>query len=995
MNAPPPVRLLTLLVLALSLPSQVFGQETLRGTVVDSTAHGALIGANVYLVGTALGAATDREGEFRIAKVPAGTYTLRITYLGYHTREIPVTVGVDPYPPLRISLLQSMVEGEEVTVTAQARGQVSAINQQISSATIVNVVSEERIQELPDANAAEAIGRLPGVSITRSGGEANKVILRGLSDKFSTFTLDGIRIAPTEADDRGVDLSTMSQSSLAGVELYKALTPDKDADAIAGSVNLVTRKAPMERTVRVDARGAYNHLNNTLNQYLFDLRYGERFFDGVLGVQATGNLEQRDRSNERLNLDYNLNLNGQNTDYKISDAGLIYTDEMRKRGGAGLLLDVNTPDSGFVKISNIYSATTRDYIVYSRNYPTDGTTELLYSARDRTQDIRTFNSSLTGQNYFLGLTSTWGISFAQSSGEYPYDYSMTLRESSILDDSGNVISGMRNIPESLWKGPAEAFIPYAANNFYLAYADTGYSRFEKNLDREKTAFLDLKTDYSLGDQFAGHLKLGAKYRSKARFKESSELVAPYYNMAWPRYRLMSDGSMQLKPLDPILVNTRVSMENFLGSPVASRDIYSKYLLNPLLDRTALRQWHDLNIDGIGDAGEREYRPNYETATDYYDITERVASAYVMHTLDVGRNITFIAGLRVESERNDYSSRYSPEMLSGFPSGTSGSIKDTSTSYTETVWLPNFHLTFRPSDFMSVRLAAYRALARPDFNARLLKFVSRQATPGVLTVSNPELQDAKAWNYEVNTSFYGSGIGLLSISAFYKEITDMYHTINSVRLSGQRILDSLGIHWQDPFHGGDYNLTYPYNSSQPTRIWGIEIEHQANLGFLPGFLQNLVLNYNLTVLRSETHLLRSQVVKGYKVVPPFPFPIETSWNILVDSKEKLEAQPELFGNLALGYDIGGFSARISVFYQGEYNTVLSGDGRSDQVQQSYVRWDFAARQKITDFLSVMLSVNNLTNVEEGDYIDNRIQNWNLADTSEKYGLTAEVGLRFTL
>jgi outer membrane receptor protein involved in Fe transport len=161
------------------------------------------------------------------------------------------------------------------------------------------------------------------------------------------------------------------------------------------------------------------------------------------------------------------------------------------------------------------------------------------------------------------------------------------------------------------------------------------------------------------------------------------------------------------------------------------------------------------------------------------------------------------------------------------------------------------------------------------------------------------------------------------------------------------------------------------------------------------LRNMVLNYNLTVLRSETHVLRSRVVKGTKIVPPFPFPIETSWNILVDSKEKLEAQPELFGNAALGYDIGGFSARISVFYQGEYNTVLSGDGRTDQVQKSYTRWDFAARQRITDFLSVMINVNNLTNVEEGNYYNNRIQGWNLDNTSEKYGLSAELGLRVIL
>lgn len=69
-------------------------------------------------------------------------------------------------------------------------------------------------------------------------------MLRGLSGKYSTVTIDGIRMAPTDSTDRGIDLSTVSQGSLAGIELYKALTPDKDADAIAGSVNLVTKKLP-------------------------------------------------------------------------------------------------------------------------------------------------------------------------------------------------------------------------------------------------------------------------------------------------------------------------------------------------------------------------------------------------------------------------------------------------------------------------------------------------------------------------------------------------------------------------------------------------------------------------------------------------------------------------------------------------------------------------------------------------------------------------------
>ncbi len=104
-----------------------------------------------------------------------------------------------------MKLIADVLEGETVVVT----GQAAAINQQLASNTIVNVVSEQKIQELPDANAGEAIGSLPGVSISRSGGEANKIILRGLDERFSVITIDGQRIASTDVDDRGIDLSTM------------------------------------------------------------------------------------------------------------------------------------------------------------------------------------------------------------------------------------------------------------------------------------------------------------------------------------------------------------------------------------------------------------------------------------------------------------------------------------------------------------------------------------------------------------------------------------------------------------------------------------------------------------------------------------------------------------------------------------------------------------------------------------------------------------------
>lgn len=981
-----------------AVASAGWSQGILRGVVTDSTAREPLIGCNVSVRGTGLGAVTDREGKYIIRGITAGLHTIRVSYIGYRTKEVSVNV-VEGENTLNAQLVPDVLEGEEIIVTGQMRGQVAAINQQITSNTIVNVISEEKIKELPDANAAEAIGRLPGVSLIRSGGEASKVIVRGMSDKFTSFTLDGIRIPPTDPDARGLDLSTFSQATLAGVELYKALTPDKDADAIAGSVNLVTRKAPAERMIRVEGKSAYNRLKKTFKQYDFNAKYGERFFDGVLGVQVTGNIERRDRSSERFNLDIDGSLR-QYTDWEYTDFTLAYTDEARKRGGAGVLLDVNTPDGGTIRFNNVYNRTDRDYIIYSRDYPIGGAA-VFYSAWDREQEINTLNSSLRGENILFDFNVGWGASYAQSLSEFPYDYRMVFSEPSIVDSSG-----MRPPTGIDRKGPPENFIPLAYNNFRKAQLDTAYFRSEKNSDREKTLFLDVSRKYTLGEFLTGELKIGGKYRYRNRFKSTDEVMAPYYLNYFQTHTLDASGNIVPKDFSGTrfanleLVNRLVLFTNFLDPNPSQRSLYGKYLLNPLLNRDALRLWYELNKNGISSNGRQlEYNPNPEANADGYDIVERISAGYLMHTLNFGPLATFIAGVRVEAENNDYRANYVDVPLSGFP--TTGVLLDTTSNFKETIWLPNFHLTVRPTDFMNVRLAAYRAIARPDFNTRLLKFVARITNPrNLLVVGNPALKNAKAWNYEASTSFFGNEIGLFTVSAFYREIKDMFHTVSGlpgVYSPGNpgSLLDTLGITWRPRFPAGSpISLTYSVNTPQKTKVWGVEIEHQANLSFLPGFLSNIVLSYNFSFVRSETFILSYRTDTTYIIIPPFP-PLPQYRTVLTEAKQKLEGQPEFFGNVVLGYDLGNFSGRISVFFQGEYNRSYSAARRSDPVVNRFSRWDLSLKQRLTDNMSVFLNINNLTNIQEDVTTVNRVVGWSALRSSELYGWSGDLGVRVEL
>ncbi len=216
---------------------------TIEGTVKDSKTGDPLPGANVLLVKTSLGASTDLQGKYTIRNVPPGTYTVRATYIGYNQKETPLTVQEGQSAKYDFRLVGVGIEGEEVVVTAQALGQNQAINQQLASPSIVNVVSSARIQELPDANAAESVGRLPGVSVLRDGGEGAKVVIRGLSPKYNAIMIDGVRMTSTDQNDRSVDLSMISPHMLEGIEVMKAITPDQDADALGGSVNFTMKEA--------------------------------------------------------------------------------------------------------------------------------------------------------------------------------------------------------------------------------------------------------------------------------------------------------------------------------------------------------------------------------------------------------------------------------------------------------------------------------------------------------------------------------------------------------------------------------------------------------------------------------------------------------------------------------------------------------------------------------------------------------------------------------
>ena len=172
------MRVKTSALISILLFSIIYAQNfSITGFVKDAKNGNLLVGANVFIVGTSLGASAREDGQYKINNVKPGTYSVKASYIGYVTTEDSVTI-TDTDINLDFNLSYTTIEGKEVNVTAQAKGQMDAINRQLNARSIVNIISSDRIQELPDANAAESVARVPGVSIKREGGEGNKVVIR-------------------------------------------------------------------------------------------------------------------------------------------------------------------------------------------------------------------------------------------------------------------------------------------------------------------------------------------------------------------------------------------------------------------------------------------------------------------------------------------------------------------------------------------------------------------------------------------------------------------------------------------------------------------------------------------------------------------------------------------------------------------------------------------------------------------------------------------------
>ena len=975
---------------------------TVKGRVVDKGTKSALPGAIVQIMGTGLGAATDLDGKFTLHNVPVGDQTLNVSYVGYAKTSVSISVADNMTIEREIGLVAEAVKGDTVTVLGQARGQMSAINQQLSSNSIINVVSSDKMKELPDANIAESIGRLPGISLQRNAGEAYGVVVRGLSPKYNEVTIEGIPMSSTNYYDRGVDLSLVSDDLVRSVEVSKTLRPDLDANALGGTINLTLKSAEPGLHYDVKGQGGYNNLRDTYKNYKFTGSVSDRFLDDQVGALLQGSIEEKQLPSDQFKGDYDSPVINSSTKVfyiNTKDAVLTESTVKRHRYSASLILDFAS-DLVDIKLFNVYDQKRDSSLsrTYQSNFESNSIDYNIYvnetKTEQRTHSIQAL-FKLGGTELPVSLAYTRGDQKVPGGMEFDFEQTglPVISPGLIIYGKPSQLMAVQGVMDPY--GPNSNLTSMLINNTRLT-------------DESVDAKLDWKVPFRLSDTYSGTLSVGGKYHNVNRTSSNSQVLdyLLYGNGAPQRRDLVAQipflnymiGTLdQHQPGIPSarFADSSYSRTGILGYPIGpglnvgrlvSMQNYYYYTL-----KNQFRYW----VNGLN-----SYNQNY---TD----KENSSAAYIMGELNIGSDLTVVPGVRYQDEISDISA-YQIKTASGNQSGLAGQAPKLVDSKRNTPnWYPSVNIKYRATENIQIIGAAFKSVSLPSYGEinPLIVYSAGQS----ITTNNPLLRPSTAWNFDLGTSLSSNSIGLVTVNLFYKEISDLIYGMSGYmpffpypvtgapadiwdRLPGPTsgYYDTL---WAKQNNSKLLTANIPMNDPAKAFLRGIEISWQTHLWYLPGILSGVVLDLNASYMSSR-QLYPSFAVM--KVGGLFNSPLNLVYTTVAGP---LQNQPKATYNAILGWDYMGFSSRFSLRYQQLTLTNMDTQfGLENSYYDNVLLFDIALKQQIIGNLSVFANATNVNSHIDNYYFSHPAYTTHpvgqLPTSEQTYGWAAQVGVSYT-
>jgi len=944
--------------------SAIYAQNTgqIQGNITDQETGAPLIGANVYLEGTSLGASTDFSGRYVINRVPVGSYQVSVRYIGYEEEGTTIKVG-RPGEVVRHDFMISpkVLEGQEVVITAQAMGQRGAINQQLASNTIINVVSSEKIHQLPDDNASTALSRLPGISLQ----DGDKVVIRGVQAKLNTVLINGIQVPSTDMDDRSTNLGFISSNLLSGIEVIKALTPDMDANTIGGVVNLRLREAPAGFHLDLFSQGNYNTLDRTADNYKLWASVSNRFFDDKLGIFIQGNADRSNIGQDVVTASFGIRGVGDilygEAPYQMDSYRMEDQWNEIENAGASVIVDYVLP-KGKIVLQNTYTHNLSNNTFFQNLYSFDVSRGSYAIDRDKYEKDLLINA-LQAEYNLGGIKTELSLSHSYS------DKNTLLR----YGDGGAFMSFHNPDPHPYGRDAEGNAIQYPnARQFFTIYdaLDIPKSETDANdatvqgwvVGREEAfkqhvynATLDFSVPITLSKYVSSEIKFGGKFTKSTRTND----VESYFNGSYDvdYYYGTKDffpDHPGLSPQNPVRFSYLRDFDYKRGDYFLNGDYPFRYAY----DRDLMDRYMETSIAGWQPARHMPY-----SNRDDFDGTETFSAGYLMGDFRVGPRLSLIGGLRYEHYNMDYNGKFviCTHSVYGY-----GFVPDTlnTVDRNDVDLFPNAHLRYKLTDWFDVRLAYTKGISRPDYRAILPSVYYEPG--GYAWAGNSNLKPAISTNYDAILSFYTNEIGLFTVGGFYKKIdntffqTDIYFQNLSnynVSFPGQEVF---GVLKTNP-PGPSQIITTYINSPNPAYVRGVELEWQTNFWYLPKPFNSVVLDVNYTRSWSDMDYqqIRNRTITSRDPVTNRPrFEYVTTDTI---RNARLLHQGNHNLNLALGIDYKGFSGRISFNLQGDVVTNIGNRPEADNFTGNVYKWDFALRQRLPiEGFSVSLSGVNIFN-----------------------------------
>jgi len=860
--------LITVLV-AISAVAQ--GQKgAISGSVTDES--GAVLrGAQISLESQDVNLVSNEQGLFFINGLAPGNYTLTVSYVGFATfkKSVDVAAGQTANVDAKLKVQSA---NQTVLVTARATGEAEAINVERTADNIMQVLPAEVIRSLPNANMADALGRLPSVTLERDEGEGKYVQVRGTEPRLTNTTINGVNLPSPEPGVRQIKFDAIPADIVESVQISKTLQANMDGDGIGGSVNLVTKTATDLPTISLSGMGGFTPIINGRGLTEETGTIGQRFgAEKQFGILIGGSCDWNGRGIDDIEPvpDVATLSNGTTVgwkdgmdireyqyfrsrwglagtaDYKVGQGSDIYFrwlySDFKNYGDRWVYsLTDNTPGIQLLNPSNVGCATDS-----SGTTTAPCTAPPSFNAQLRNPDIGVGSMMLGGSHALATTWFSWDLSASRSFyGNSPYStavFNSTLSSSSCQYDQAATTN--QYLPQ--WNAACytEAYNP---SNLVLSNInrDLGHSA-QLNL---QAAGAGAKR-YHIGSRLAT-VEIGGKFRNEHKFADTYVLT------------LTPNGTIPLSTFPNRLTNN-----NYYNG--------GDYKLGYNATYENAMAYANANPSAFTSSSTFGQDPSE------YDLVEKVTAGYVMNTIDLSSRVRFIAGLRVEGT-SDSVTNFSVGSFA-CQTGTCSSITPNSFSGSYVTVLPSASLRYAVGSSSYFRFVYARGLSRPDPQdiAQALDWTvaGNGANRYSVSFGNANLKAETGDDIDVLFEHYLNPFGVISAGYFYKYLQNPIITRTFE-------LDA----YQPPGGpSGNYLATQPVNAGSAW-ITGFEGAYLQHFSFLPGALRGLGLSANY----------------GYTASATTGIPGRS------DHPRLLRMSPNAF-NISPTFDLGRVSIRVGISY----------------------------------------------------------------------------------